>query len=356
MTMSEAPEVIFSKRGAVGHILLNRPKALNALTHNMVLEMTRQLRAWEHDDAIKCVVIEGEGEKAFCAGGDIRALYNSGKEGTPYALDFYHDEYRLNALIKHYKKPYVAILDAITMGGGVGVSVHGSHRVVTDRTVFAMPETGIGLFPDVGGSFFLPRLPGKIGLYLALTGARIKAGDCIFAGIGTHYIADDMLTKIVPELADASYGKDAFATVEAMLMHHATSAPPATLSEHRQAIDRAFGRKSVEAIIEALEKKGTEWAAKTIETLRGKSPTSLKLTFRQLHEGLHKDFDECMRMEYRMVHGIVAGHDFYEGVRAIIIDKDNAPKWRPATLEEVTDEEIDAYFQQDGKRELALGH
>jgi len=186
--MMDDADVLFEMRGAVGLITLNRPSALNALTRDMCLRMSEQLRQWARDEKISLVVVRGAGDRAFCAGGDIKALYESGKAGTRYVTDFYADEYRLNTLIKEYSKPYVALIDGITMGGGVGVSVHGSHRVAGDKTVFAMPETGIGLFPDVGGSYFLPRLPGALGMYLALTGARLKTADALYAGIATHYV------------------------------------------------------------------------------------------------------------------------------------------------------------------------
>jgi len=335
--MSEEPDVSFEQRGSLGLITLDRPKALNALTHGMALAMTAQLAAWAKDDSIKAVVVRGAGEKAFCAGGDIRALYESGKAGTPYALDFYRDEYILDAAIKHYPKPYIALIHGIVMGGGVGVSVHGSHRVAEETTLFAMPETGIGLFPDVGGSYFLPRCPGETGMYLALTGARLKTPDTLTAGIATHFVPRAKWDLVLARLAEGQAPDQALAGL-------AESVPGGFLAEHRDAIDRCFAKDSVEAILEALDAEHTDWARDTAKTIRTKSPTSLKVAFRQIREGAKLEFDDCMRMEYRMVNRIVAGHDFYEGVRATIVDKDGAPKWSPPSLSGVSTADVDAYF------------
>lgn len=344
--MSEA-HVVFERRGAVGLITLNRPKALNALTHGMCLNMKVQLDAWRDDAAISCVVIRGEGDRAFCAGGDIRSLYESGQAGTPYALSFYRDEYVLNALIKHYPKPYIAMIHGIVMGGGVGVAVHGSARVADETTTFAMPETGIGLFPDVGGSFFLPRCPGELGMYLALTGARLKTADCLYAGVATHFVPSAQWGNLVEELAT---GKTASTAID-MVAQKPGDTP---LAARRTDIDRLFAGKSVAEILAALDRNGSEWTTGTAKTIRSKSPTATKLAFRQIREGKALDFDDCMRMEFRMVNRVVAGHDFYEGVRATIIDKDQAPKWQPARLEDVSDKDIDAYFAPLGDRELKL--
>jgi enoyl-CoA hydratase len=344
--MSDA-EVLFETRGAIGLITLNRPKALNALTRDMALAMTAQLKAWASDAAVKTVIVQGAGEKAFCAGGDIRSLYESGKAGTSYALDFYRDEYLLDALIKHYPKPYVALICGIVMGGGVGVSVHGGTRIADETTTFAMPETGIGLFPDVGGSYFLPRCPGEIGMYLALTGARLKTPDCLYAGIATHFVAKDKRAALLDRLADGIAPDAALAGLH-------EDVPDTFLDTHRKSIDAIFGQASVEAMLTALDADHTDWSRDTAKTIRAKSPTSTKLTFRQLREGAKLSFDDCMRMEYRMVNRIVAGREFYEGVRATIIDKDGTPRWDPAALSDVSDAAIDAYFAPLGTDELKL--
>ena len=340
-------DILFERRGAAGLITLSRPKALNALTQGMVVAGKAQLDAWARDDAIKCVIIRGEGERAFCAGGDIRALYESGKTGTSYALDFYRNEYRLDAAIKHFPKPYIALMHGIVMGGGVGVSVHGSHRVASETTVFAMPETGIGLFPDVGGSYFLPRCPGALGMYLALTGARLKTADTLYAGIVTHFVPVAKWEALIARVADGE-------APDAVLDELKENVPDTYLTEHRAAIDRVFAKDTVEEILAALDAEHTDWSRDTAKTIRTKSPTATKLAFRQVREGANHEFDDCMKMEFRMVNRVVAGHDFYEGVRATIIDKDGAPNWKPAKLEDVSDAEIDACFAPLGDKELQL--
>jgi enoyl-CoA hydratase len=345
--MSDDAEVLFEKRGVLGLITLNRPKALNALTHGMCVSMTAQLNAWAKDDGVKAVAVRGAGDRAFCAGGDIRALYESGKAGTPYALDFYRDEYVLDAAIKYYPKPYVALIHGIDMGGGVGVSVNGRYRIAGETMVFAMPETGIGLFPDVGGSYFLPRCPGQLGMYLGLTGARLKTTDSLYAGIATHFVPMVKWGGLINSLMDG-------ADVEAAIAAVQDTVPDTFLSEHRATIDRIFAANSIEEILAALDAEHEDWADDAAKTIRTKSPTSLKLTFRQLREGAKLEFNDCMRMEFRMVNRIVAGRDFYEGVRAAIIEKDGAPKWQPADLAQVSDADIAAYFAPLGQKELKL--
>jgi enoyl-CoA hydratase len=348
--MSEA-EILFENRGAVGLVVLNRPKALNALTRDMCLALADKLRAWERDASIKLVVVRGAGDRAFCAGGDIRRLYDSGLAKDGYAEGFYADEYRTNAQIKHYPKPYVALIDGIVMGGGVGVSVHGSHRVVTEKTLYAMPETGIGLFPDVGGTYFLPRSPGETGMYLGLTGARLKAADTVHVGVGMHYVPSASLDGLVDALAaltDAS-------GVDAVLARFAQDPGPAPIATRRDEIDRHFSKDSVEAVVASLEADGSDWAAEQAKTIRTKSPISLKVTFRQIREGAKLGFDDCMKLEFRLTRRFIAGHDFYEGVRAVIVDKDNAPKWRPDRLEDIGEAAVDAYFAPLAEGDLALG-
>ncbi|WP_439814675.1 enoyl-CoA hydratase/isomerase family protein [Zavarzinia sp. CC-PAN008] len=342
------PEVTFAQDGVAGIVTLNRPKALNALTRDMVLLMAQQLELWAKDDGVKLVVVVGAGDKAFCAGGDIRALHDSGKAGDGYAAAFYADEYRLNTQIKRYPKPYVALVDGICMGGGVGVSVHGTWRVVTEKTLFAMPETGIGLFPDVGGSYFLPRLPGQVGMYLGLTGARLKGpGDLVPIGVGTHFVPSAGLPALRAALAQ---GGD----VEAILRAHAQDPGAETLAPHRAVIDRCFAESSVEAVLVALERDGGDFAKDAAQTIAIKSPTSLKVTFQQIRRGADLSFEDCMRMEYRMTQRIIEGVDFYEGVRAVVIDKDQKPKWNPDRLGAVDDATVDGYFAPIGDRELRL--
>lgn len=340
-------DVLFEQRGGLGVITLNRPKALNALTREMCVAMKAKLTEWARDDQVRTVVIRGSGERAFCAGGDIRSLYQAGKAAVPEALKFYRDEYRLNATIKHFPKPYVALLHGIVMGGGVGVSVHGSHRVANETVMFAMPETGIGLFPDVGGSYFLPRCPGEIGMYLALTGARLNTADTVCAGVATHFVPAKETEAL---LASLEAGTDP----EMALRSFVEIPGKASLAESREEIDRSFAADSLDGVLAGLEGDGGGWAAAMLETLRKKSPTSLKITFHQMREGARLSFDDCMRMEFRMVARVMEGHDFYEGVRAAIIDKDNAPRWNPATLADVSSADVERYFAPLGDGELTL--
>jgi enoyl-CoA hydratase len=343
-TAPGAGEILFKRRGAIGLITLNRPKALNALTLEMIAALDPQLDAWAADPAVGAVVIQGVGERAFCAGGDVRALYDSrGKGDRAYRADFYRREYRQNRRIFRFPKPYIALMDGITMGGGVGVAVHGSHRIVTERSLFAMPETGIGLFPDVGGGYFLPRLPGSLGLYLGLTGARLKAADCLHAGIATHFLPSERLEALTVALAEGDLGGGGKA-VDRLLAPLQADPGPAALSRDRAAIDRCFGERSVEAILAALAADGGDWAKATSASLASKSPTSLKLTLRQLARGRGLSFEEVMIMEYRLCQYCMDGHDFFEGVRAVIIDRDNAPKWQPPTLAGVSEAELERAF------------
>ena len=332
-------EVLFEQRGRAGLITLNRPKALNALTLGMVDAMDAKLREWRADRSIEFVIVRGAGERAFCAGGDIRALHDSGKAGTPYVIDFYEREYRLNTLIKRFPKPYIALINGIVMGGGVGVSVHGSVRVCGEGTVFAMPETGIGLFPDVGGTYFLPRCPGELGMYLALTGTRLDVTDAKYAGIATHVVPAPKHEELVGALSEDDQ------PLERVLAAFAVSPQnKSKMAGLQPLIDRHFGAASVEAIMESLSGDNSLFAGETLKTLKTKSPTSLKVAFRQVRQGVKLGFEECMRLEFRLTNRFMRGHDFYEGVRAVIVEKDNAPKWNPPDLGGVSQAAIDAYF------------
>jgi enoyl-CoA hydratase len=331
-------DILFDVRGRAGVITLNRPQALNALTLAMIEAMDARLTAWASDPAVQVVVVRGAGERAFCAGGDVRVIWQAGKDGDPLTRDFFRAEYRLNRRIKTFRKPYVALIDGIAMGGGVGVSVHGSHRVATERTVFAMPETRIGLFPDVGASFFLPRLAGKLGLYLGLTGARLRAADAVYAGIATHYVDSARLPELEAEMAEA--GGD----VGPVLARFAGNPGKAGLADRRAAIDRCFAGNTVEGIIGALTDEKGEWAEGVLKDLAAASPTSLKITVEELRRGGKLEFDGCMTMEFRLSQACLARHDSYEGIRAAVIDKDNEPDWQPATLTGVSAELVAAHF------------
>lgn len=340
-------DVLFEIRGGIGLITLNRPEALNALTLGMCHVMEARLREWRSDPAISAVVITGAG-RAFCAGGDIRALYDRGLAKEAYPYNFYRDEYRLNALIKDYHKPYIALLNGIVMGGGVGVSVHGSHRIVSENLRFAMPETGIGLFPDVGGSYFLSRCPGELGVFLALTGTRISAADALYCGIATHYVPAASFPALQAALAHSRHVDDA--------IREYAGTPPGEpeLAQYRARIDRIFAHDRLETIIAALEEEGDEWAGQIRATILGKSPVSSKVALRQLREGAMRDFHACMKMEYRLASRFIEGQDFYEGVRATVIDKDGAPKWPSGALSGVSEADVAAYFAPLGPDELAL--
>ena len=348
--MAEA-ELLCERRGVAGLVTLNRPQALNALTHAMVLELSRALDAWADDPAVTRIVVTGAGERAFCAGGDIRHLYDLGKAGRhEEALRFWRDEYPLNVRIKRYPKPYVALIDGIVMGGGVGISLHGSHRVAGDRYQFAMPEVGIGFFPDVGATYALPRLPAETGTYLALSGDRVRGADALALGLATHAVPSAAL----PEVRDALVAGE---PVDDALARFAHTPGGALLSGERETIDRCFTGPTVPEILERLDEaaaQGSEFARKTAATMRTKSPTSLAVALEQMRRGGSLDFEDAMRTEFRIVSRIIAGHDFYEGVRAAIIDKDGAPRWRPATLDAVDARVVEGHFADLGLAELEL--
>lgn len=319
-------EVRFTTRGPLGLITMTRPKALNALTLGMIRAMAPQLAAWAADPAIAAVVIEGEGERAFCAGGDVRAVWDAGRQGDHKAgqtglltADFFREEYQLNRQIQTFPKPYVALIDGITMGGGVGISVHGGYRVVTENTRLAMPETAIGFFPDVGATWFLPRCPGEIGMYLGLTGTQLDAADCLAAGLGTHFVAAADLASLEERLAQG----DAAIAVDEVLGGFRREPGAGRLAALRPEIDRCFAGPDLPTIMAAIATSGTEWSRE----LAGKSSFSLHLTCAQLRHGRTLAIEDALRLEYRMVHRVLAGNDFQEGVRALLVDKDRRPRW-----------------------------
>ncbi|WP_158914975.1 enoyl-CoA hydratase/isomerase family protein [Caulobacter sp. S45] len=336
--MTELP-VIARVENGWGRLTLNRPKALHALNTEMCRLMIEALAAWRNDPAVKAVLLDHSGERGFCAGGDIRMIAESGAAHGTEAQAFFHAEYRLNALLFAYAKPVVAIMDGIVMGGGVGISAPATYRIATERTVFAMPETGIGLFPDVGGGWFLPRLPGETGMWLALTGARLKAADCLLLGVATDYVSQARVDALKAALLRQPDAIDTVVTE----FEEAAGEPP--LAQHRDAIDRTFGGDSVEAIFQALEDDGSDWSRQQLDLLRSKSPQAMKVAFRQLRQGRGMaSFEDEMAVEYRIASRVCRLHDFQEGVRAVIVDKDNAPRWDPATLSGVSDARLDDIF------------
>jgi enoyl-CoA hydratase len=337
-------DVLFERRGAAGVVTLNRPQALNAVTHDMVSALRGTLEDWAVDAAITRVIVTAAGGRAFSAGGDIRALTELGKAGRhEQALAFWRDEYPLNAAIKNYRKPYVSLIDGIVMGGGVGISVHGSHRVAGDRYQFAMPEVGIGFFPDVGATWFLPRLPGELGTYCALTGERFNAADACAAGIATHRIPSSRFAALLDGLCGS-------VSVDAVLAAFTEPAGQGPIWSRRAAIDGLFAGDEVEGILRALDGHASsgsadaDWAEVAAATIRTKSPTSLKLALSQVRQGKQWDFATCMQVEFRIVSRIIQGHDFYEGVRAVITDKDNSPHWQPSELAQVSATEVERHF------------
>ena len=338
--MSEEAPVIARVEGGWGQLTLNRPAALHALNTEMCQIMAQALRAWRDDPAVNAVMLDHTGARGFCAGGDIRMIMESGAQDGVAARAFFAEEYRLNALLFGYEKPVVAIMDGVVMGGGVGISAPATYRVATERTVFAMPETGIGLFPDVGGGWFLPRLVGETGLWLALTGARLKAADCLLLGLATDYVPQAELEALKAGLlADP-------AALDTLLTESEADAGEPPLARHREDIDRLFGGKSVEAILDALQADGGGWALAQLDTLKTKSPQALKVAFRQLRQGREmRSFEAEMTVEYRIAARVSATADFREGVRAVIVDKDNAPRWDPPTLAQVTEQRLDALFE-----------
>lgn len=332
-------EIAFLKEGRAGIVRLTRPEALNALSFDMVRALDKALHSWETDDDVLCVVVEGEG-RAFCSGGDVVAAYKQGKAGQP-AYDYFSSEYKLNSYIGRFPKPYIAILDGICMGGGAGISVHGSHRIVTENTLFAMPEGAIGFFPDVGAGDFLSRLSGNFGIYLALTGATCKWGDCLQTGLATHAVSHDNLEHLKASIIEQGNPRPA-------LEKYAIEVNYETNAETRSLIAECFGTESLECCVKLLNEKageGNAFAKKTLEILLSRSPTSLMVIWRAMAQCRPLGLNDCLKLENRIAHHMVENHDFYEGVRAVLIDKDNKPVWQPDSLAGVTDEIVDSYFQ-----------
>lgn len=346
--MSDYTEVLFEEisgnAGNLGIITLNRPQVLNSLNHSMVFAMQDALQRWAVASDIKAVVIRGAPGRAFCAGGDLRLTYDRAKVQDLAAPYFFRDEYHLNSFIFHFPKPYIALLDGITMGGGVGISIHGSHRVATENLMFAMPETGIGFFPDVGGTYFLPGLPGKTGIYLGLTGIRLASDDCVALSLAQQKVPHHVLPDLLAALAKTEFSDNPHASVTRVIEQFQIPSQASPIIEQQEFIDACFSEESMEAIVRALQHSESILCNEAVHAIAKKSPTSLKITLRALQEGKYLDFDACMRQEYRLACRFLQGHDFLEGIRAVIIDKDQNPRWYPSSLEEVTEKEIEKYF------------
>jgi enoyl-CoA hydratase len=337
--MSEA-ELIMKREGQAGTLLMNRPKALNALSLGMIRDFQAALDAWKHDPAVKLVILQGAGEKAFCAGGDVRAVREAAIAGDRAPVSaFFGEEYAVNQGIAEFGKPWISLMDGICMGGGIGLAAHNGPRVVTEKSLLAMPETAIALFPDVGTSYVLPRLPGQLGTWLALTGARLRGADGLHTGLATHYVPSAKIPALrtaLVETGDAS-----------VVEQYAEAPPPPSFAEHRALIDHAFGQGSMLGIIAALEAAGTEWAAEQVKTLRRMSPTSLSVSLELIRRGATMDLRQCLDEELLLTGRVVHEHpDFREGVRSVLVDKDGTPQWTPATLEEVDPAAVQAFFSR----------
>lgn len=339
------PEVICERNGPLGRLTLNRPDALHSLNPNMCQLMINALQAWQHDDSVKAIWIDHQpGTRGFCAGGDIRLLSESGQKDGVEAWAFFRLEYQLNHYLHSYPKPVIAVIDGVTMGGGVGISVHGRYRIATENTTFAMPETGIALMPDVGGGWFLPRLDGEIGTWLAMTGSRLKAADTNAAGIATHYVGSQNIAALMDSVKTClSENADLHACLDAAQEN------PGEIKQlddaTRNIIDRCFAYDRAEDIIAALTKENSPWAEKQLTTMASKSPQSIKIALKQMRLGAAMEtFADNMAMEFTAVCRVVIDKEFHEGVRAVIVDKDNAPNWHYASVSDVPDDDVEAVF------------
>jgi enoyl-CoA hydratase len=336
-SVDENKDVLVTVSNGVGSITLNRPKAINSLTHHMVDEIADALTAWEDDDAVSTVVVAGAGERGLCAGGDVVSIYHSAKADGAEARQFWHDEYLLNAYIARYPKPYVALMDGITMGGGVGISAHGSVRVVTDTTKMAMPEVGIGFIPDVGGTFVLGRAPGLLGIHAALTGAPFSGADAIAMGFADHYVPHDQ----IPAFADA-ISTDG---VDAALAKHAEEPPASALVAQREWIDHCYAGETVADIVAALRAHDAGPADEAADLIASRSPISLAVTLEAVRRAAElSTLEDVLRQEFRTSCAALRSHDLVEGIRAQLIDKDRNPKWSPSAIAAVTAADVDVYF------------
>lgn len=346
--MSEM-EVLVEVRGTLGRLTLNRPRALNSLTAGMVCVLDSTLSRWERDPEIACVLVDGAGERGLCAGGDIRAIYDAALAGDPAPKHFWRDEYRLNTRIKRCTKPFVALMDGIVMGGGVGVSAHGSVRVVTERTRIAMPEVGIGFVPDVGGTYLLSRAPGELGTHAALTASQLGAGDAIRCGLADHFVPSGALGSLVEDLGSASVGD-----IEALVRRHSQVPPPPVLEAERGWIDDCYAADDVAEIVRRLRGTGVDGSRQAAEAICTKSPTALKVTLRALRNARAlSSLEDCLEQEYRTSCALLSSPDLVEGIRAQVVDKDRNPQWKPALLDEVGPDIVEKFFAP-GDDELGL--
>lgn len=339
-------DVLFNHEGQLGFITLNRPRALNALTLPMIMEIQKQLALWKDDPTVHAVVLRAAPANAFCAGGDVRWLYEAGKVDALEQMQFFWHEYRLNHFIYQLGKPYIALMDGITMGGGVGVALHGSHPVASERFIFAMPETSIGFFPDIGASHLLTRCPGFLGIYLGLTGNRLGPHDSLKAQLVKHVVPAEKMQEVVDALSAMDLSEEAYARVDSCLLAYARAPGEAELTQIKPLIDVCFSQPDVESIRNSLRSSEGPWAESVDNTLAQKSPLSLKVTMHQLQKAKGLSLGECLKMDFDLVGHFMQDNDFYEGVRALLIDKDKNPQWKPANLELVTEGMVANYFEQ----------
>ena len=359
--MAATDEILFDRRGGLAIATLNRPKALNALTLGMYRAFEPRLTAWARDPGVRAVLLQGAGDRAFCAGGDVRAIYQARADPLgpgDYKFDLFREEYLFVRQLHRFAKPRIALAQGITMGGGAGLSINGSHCVATESSQFAMPEVFIGSVTDVGATRFFNRCPGRVGQYLALTGARVGAADALYCGFATHFVPQERFAKLTGALAAVDWRAGAeHAQVDEVLARFsanpfAMNPEVAVLPALRPAIDRCFGKSSVEEIVAALRQEEGSWAVEALAAMQRASPLSLKLTLRQLRVGAGMEIEAALMLEFRIIQHLLAESDFYEGVRAVLVDKDKRPRWRFSSLEEVSEAEVDRHFASLGEREL----
>lgn len=330
--------------GNIGHITLNRPQVLNAMTTSMCAAVYKKLEEWEANANIKAVIVTGNGERAFCAGGDIKHFYEMGKPGIEKSKEFFWQEYRMNYRIGTFKKPYIALMHGITMGGGAGVSINGSHRVAAENFIFAMPETAIGLHPDIGAGYFLTRCLDNMGFYLGLTGNKINVGDAHYVGLIDAVVPQEKFSELIQALAETGFSNDPVASVSNIIAKFNISPPPSELATHRKIIEECFEKETIEEIIAALQQQNTPFTNETVTELLHRSPTSLKVTLKQLRQSRDLDLADCIKLDYRLTMHFLENADFYEGIRAAVVDKDRNPKWQPSKLDEVSSKIVESYF------------
>lgn len=336
-------EVLFTREGHLGLITLNRPESLNALTLTMITAIQNQLSFWNEDADVHAIIMRAAPGKAFCAGGDVRWLYHFGQGTSDEQLQFFWHEYHLNHFIQQLGKPYIALMDGITLGGGVGISLHGSHPIASERFIFAMPETSIGFFPDIGASHLLTQCPGALGIYLGLTGDKLSAYQALQANLIKGVVCADKMDDFIAGLHNLDLATNATKQVDKYL--HTFASQEAEPLPQQNLIDSCFANNSIEEIMQALADSKSSWAEQTLKVLSQKSPLSLKITLAQLQKAQGLSLGECLKMDYTLVNHFMNASDFYEGVRALLIDKDKNPQWNPASLELVTQQMVDDYFE-----------